>query len=116
MADGLAFLSPLLASWLVLERDRQRWLLAVREAHWSATTAWRERLQSAALTANTAAIEALLTPGFLVHMTERLYGERLIKRGTASRVQEAILRHTDARGQWRELVSPIDPRGTGGEP
>jgi hypothetical protein len=114
--DGLAFLHYFLAELLVPERDRQRWHLALREAHWSVVVAWRERLQVAGLTKNTAAIEALLTPDFLVHMTESLHRERLIRRGTATRVQEAILRQTSAHGQWVELALPIEAGGTGGQP
>jgi hypothetical protein len=84
------------------EAQRRRLWDALVQARWSVASQWRQLLE--AFHPADGDVEALLrgpcAPTAMVYVLEQLVAERVLARPAATRIEEMLLRRTDAHGQW----------------
>lgn len=110
LRHGPPLLQGLAQAYAVPELLLAQWWRALSQAQWSQASQWREALCRFRPTHPTAQAfwEEACTPTAVVTILEGLVKEGTLYRQTASQIEERLLRHVDAHGQWRGTA----PRGT----
>jgi hypothetical protein len=85
------------------------WWRALCAARWSQADAWREQLETfhPAGQDSRAFVEEACSPPVVVELLELLTLEGVLRRQSATAIEEQILAQLDAQGRWRGT----DPRG-----